>query len=86
MSSDAPTYEYVPTQLFPAILVMIFFCSPLGLVALLYAIKTHRCLRLQDMNAAMTNGRRARRWVTVGFVMGIAGYSVVLLALTIASL
>jgi hypothetical protein len=63
--------EPVRTNLCWAVLVSILCFLPLGLVAVVYGLRSSRSLAAGDPGRARALGRVARRWVIVTLVVGL---------------
>lgn len=62
----------VSTHLVSAILVTLFLCAPLGLTAILYAIRAKRMLKEGDIESAIAASKKAKKWCWIGFYAGAA--------------
>ncbi len=70
-----PVQSYPPPKindyLVPSILVLIFCCLPLGIVALVYSIQTQDLIKRGDYAAAQEKSDKAKFWVLLSFILGI---------------
>lgn len=65
----APTH--VPNYLVQAILVTLFCCVPLGIVAIVYAAQVNGKVASGDMEGAWRTSRSARNWAWISFGVGL---------------
>jgi hypothetical protein len=56
----------------PAILVTLFCCLPLGIVAIINANKVNTMLAAGDYNGAVTASNQARQWTMWAAIAGVA--------------
>ena len=71
-SSGDPSLQNVSSHLAPAILVTIFCCLPLGIVAIVYAAQASGRLKDGDLNGAVAASKKAKTWCWVAFGLGLA--------------
>ena len=67
-----PSGQQVSSHLAPAILVTIFCCLPLGIVAIVYAAKVNGKLKADDYSGALDASKKAKTWCWVAFGIGLA--------------
>jgi len=77
----------VPNYLVQSILVTLFCCLPLGIVAIVFAAQVNSKLTLGDLYGAQEASNKAKMWCWWSFGLGLAGVVlylafVVLMALT----
>ncbi len=61
--------EAIPeSYLVPAILVMLFCCQPLGIVAVIYAAVTLGKISQRDYAGARRSAKAAKNWCLAGFI------------------
>jgi len=77
----------VPNYLVQSILVTLFCCLPLGIVAIVFAAQVNSKLSLGDFYGAQEASNKAKMWCWWSFGLGLAGIViyfvfVVLMALT----
>ncbi len=63
--------EAVPNYLVQSILVTLCCCLPLGIVAIINAAKVNGLVASGDMAAARDASASAKKWSTIGFVVGL---------------
>lgn len=68
----SPPPQTIPNYLVQAILVTIFCCLPLGVVAIVYASQVNSALAAGNYQAAMEASGKARTWSMVGLIVGLA--------------
>jgi hypothetical protein len=61
----------IKTYLVPAILATLFCCTPLGIVAIVYASKVSAKRESGDMQGAIAASQEARKWCWISFGLGI---------------
>lgn len=72
-STAAPQAGAVPpTHLNAAIAVTVLCFLPLGVIAIVYALRTADAISDGDLELARQASRRARRWLRIAFVVGLA--------------
>lgn len=77
-----PAPPFINNYLIPSILVTLCCCTPLGIVALVYASRVNTKLAAGDIAGAQEASRLAKTWMWVGFGIGAVvsiGYTVALL-------
>lgn len=75
----APKATAVPsTHLNAAIAVTVLCFLPLGVVAIVYALRTADALSDGDLDRAQQAAGRARRWVRIAFVVGLVVWAFLL--------
>ena len=63
--------ESVPNHLVKAILVTIFCCLPLGIVAIVFAAQVNGKAAAGDLAGAMEASENANKWSNIGLGIGI---------------
>lgn len=71
---------HVPSYLIPSILVTIFCCLPLGIVAIVFAAQVNGKLAAGDIAGAQSASRAARTLVIVSVVIGLVVIGIAILA------
>ena len=66
-----PAMGPVNNNMTMAILVTIFCCLPLGIVAIVQAASVNKKLAMGDYNGAVNAAKQAKTWATVGIVAGL---------------
>jgi len=69
----SPVTTRVPNYLVQSILVTIFCCMPLGIVAIIYAAQVNGKLEAGDAPAALSASRNAKMFCWIAFGLGLAG-------------
>lgn len=67
----AGPHQNVPNHLVFAILVTLFCCLPLGIVAIINATQVNSKLAIGDIQGAMLASKQARTWSIVGLCGGV---------------
>ena len=62
----------VPNYRVQAILVTLFCCVPLGIVAIVYAAQVNTKLAVGDYNGAVESSNNAKKWCWIAFGFGAA--------------
>lgn len=66
IEKTSPTANDDPSEFNPyfleAILTTIFCCSPIGIVAIIYAVKAKSKIKIGDMQSAVEYSQEARMW------------------------
>ena len=75
----------VPNYLVPAILSTVFCCLPAGIVSIVFAAQVNSKLNAGDLVGARQASGRARTWMIVSIVAGLAVWSVYLISLAASS-
>ena len=71
---------HIPNYLIPSILVTIFCCLPLGIVAIIFAAKVNGKVAAGDIVGAQSSSRTARTLVIVPVVVGAVVIGIAVLA------
>lgn len=66
-----PTGKSVPNYLVQAILVTIFCCLPLGIVAIVFAAQVNGKLAAGDYTGAVGTSKKAKMWCWLSFGIGL---------------
>jgi len=72
--TDPTTYNAprnVPNYLVQAILVTLFCCLPLGIVAIVFAAQVNGKLAVGDFTGAMQTSDKAKMWCWISFGIGL---------------
>jgi hypothetical protein len=69
-SPAAPT-QCIPNYLVHAILVTLFCCAPLGIVAVIYAAQVNGKVQAGDYTGAVNYSRNAKLWCWLAFGIGL---------------
>ena len=72
--------QRIPNYLIPSILVTIFCCLPLGIVAIIFAAQVNGKVAAGDIAGAQSSSRTARTLVIVSVVVGVVVIGIALLA------
>ena len=72
--------QHIPNYLVQAILVTIFCCLPLGIVAIIFAAQVNGKVAAGDIAGAQSSSRTARTLVIVPVVVGAVVIGIALLA------
>ena len=72
--------QHIPNYLIPSILVTIFCCLPLGIVAIIFAAQVNGKVAAGDIAGAQSSSRTARTLVIVPVIVGAVVIGIVLLA------
>ena len=72
--------QHIPNYLIPSILVTIFCCLPLGIVAIIFAAQVNGKVAAGDITGAQSASRTARTLVIVPVVVGAVVIGIALLA------
>ena len=72
--------QHIPNYLVQAILVTIFCCLPLGIVAIIFAAQVNGKVTAGDIAGAQSSSRTARTLVIVPVVVGAVVIGIALLA------
>ena len=72
--------QHIPNYLIPSILVTIFCCLPLGIVAIIFAAQVNGKVAAGDITGAQSSSRTARTLVIVSVVVGVVVIGIALLA------
>ena len=72
--------QHIPNYLIPSILVTIFCCLPLGIVAIIFAAQVNGKVAAGDITGAQSSSRTARTLVIVPVVAGAVVIGIALLA------
>jgi hypothetical protein len=78
-SAPTGTGAYLPNYLAPAILVTIFCCMPLGVVALVFAAQVNGRQIAGELERARQSSASARLWSWIAFGVGIAFWTIYLI-------
>jgi predicted nucleic acid-binding Zn ribbon protein len=70
-ASGTPAGAYLPNYLAPAVVVTIFCCMPLGLVALIFAAQVNGRQIAGELEKARESSKSARLWCWIAFGVGI---------------
>lgn len=68
---SAPATEPIPNYLVQSILVTLCCCLPLGVVAIIFAAQVNSKLAAGDVAGAREASANARKFVMIGFWVGI---------------
>jgi hypothetical protein len=68
---SVPTTEQIPNYLIQSILVTLCCCLPLGVVAIIFAAQVNSKLAAGDVAGAREASVNARKFVMIGFWVGI---------------
>ena len=79
-STITSSAQQVSSHLAPAILVTIFCCLPIGIVAIIYAAQVNGKQKAGDYNGALAASKSAKTWCWVAFGLGLAIQFVVILS------
>ena len=71
--------QHIPNYLVQAILVTIFCCLPLGIVAIIFAAQVNGKVAAGDITGAQSASRTARALVIISVVAGVVVIGIVLL-------
>lgn len=63
--------EQVKNYLVESILVTLCCCLPFGIVGIIYASQVNSKLSVGDYDGAVAAAANARKWVTIGFWIGL---------------
>ena len=77
--------QHIPNYLIPSILVTIFCCLPLGIVAIIFAAQVNGKVAAGDIAGAQSSSRTARTLVIISVVAGVVVIGIVLLGFGEAS-
>ena len=69
--TTAPSSQYVPSHLAPAILVTLLCCLPFGIVAIVFAAQVNGKLQAGDYEGALRASNNAKTWCWVSFGAGL---------------
>ncbi len=69
---STPRAGNIPNHLAPSILVTIFCCLPLGIVAILYAGQVNLKIAAGDLTGARESSSNAKLWAWMAFATGAA--------------
>ena len=75
-----PIRPIIPSYLAWSILVTLFCCPPIGLVATVYSVQVKRRLRMEDIAAARDASKKAKAWGLISLGCGLAFVLLVLLS------
>lgn len=70
-AESAPRTEEIPTHLLRSILVTLFCCLPLGIVAIVYAAKVSGLVAAGQIAEAKTASEAAGKWSLWGLIAGL---------------
>jgi hypothetical protein len=62
----------IPNYLVQSILVTLFCCLPLGVVAIVYAAQVNGKVQAGDIQGAMDASKNAKMWCWISFGLGLA--------------
>lgn len=78
------THEHVPNYLAQSILVTVLCCWPLGIPAIMAASSVNSRLAAGDVDGAWDASRRARKWTTLSFALGLVAIGLQVIVLFVA--
>jgi hypothetical protein len=82
--ASVPLVNKPKSNMVSAILVTLFCCLPLGIVAIAYAAKADARWNVGDWQGAERAARSSRNWVLAGVVGGVVVYLIYFIALASA--
>jgi hypothetical protein len=64
IASEPP--KNIANYMLPAVLVAVFCCLPIGIIALVYAAEVNKAIALGDQERAIDASIKAKKWCTWG--------------------
>jgi hypothetical protein len=71
--------ESIPNYLVHSILVTIFCCLPLGIVAIIFAAQVNGKVAQGDYQGARDSSSKAKTFTLIGFIAGIVAWIIVII-------
>jgi hypothetical protein len=81
---NTPVEEYIPNYTVEAIILMIFCCLPMGIVALVYAAQVNGLILAKEYDRAREASQNARTWCWISFWSGSGPLSIYILSVILA--
>lgn len=69
-------YGEIPTRLVPAILVTVFCCLPLGIMAVYHSSQTESALLAGNRKVAAESSQSAKSWILISLFAGLSTYAI----------
>lgn len=70
-SGDMPPDAKVPNYLVQSILLTLCCCLPLGIVCIVFAVKTNSLAEAGNMAAAWESAQKTKKWCWIAFGVGL---------------
>ena len=70
---------YIPNYLVQSILVTLFCCIPLGVVAIILAAQVNGKIEIGDIPGAISSSKQAKKWTWIAFGAGLLHHVVVII-------